>query len=65
MIYVMTRAGHGRTVSEDAVLIGDEFLNNDTAILTIPYGRMICVADGVGGNNAGEVASAVLCRFWC
>lgn len=58
MIYVMTQAGHGKDISEDTVLVGNEIYSNVTATVEVPENGLICVADGVGGNNAGEEASA-------
>lgn len=58
MIYVMTQAGHGRDVSEDTVLVGDQIYSNVTDTVEVPDEGLICVADGVGGNNAGEEASS-------
>ena len=57
MIYVMTRAGHGKDISEDTVLVGGQIFSNVTDTVDIPAEGLICVADGVGGNNAGEEAS--------
>ena len=57
MIYVMTQAGHGKDISEDTILVGSQVYSNVTDTADIPAGGLICVADGVGGNNAGEEAS--------
>ncbi len=58
MIYVMTQAGHGKDISEDTVLVGSQVYSNVTDTVDIPAEGLICVADGVGGNNAGEEASS-------
>lgn len=58
MIYIMTKAGHGKDVSEDTVLVGNQILTNTSDTVEITDSGVICVADGVGGSNAGEVASA-------
>ncbi len=58
MIYVMTQAGHGKDISEDTVLVGSQIYSNVTDTVDIPAEGLICVADGVGGNNAGEEASS-------
>ncbi|MBQ9063879.1 MAG: serine/threonine-protein phosphatase [Blautia sp.] len=69
MIYIMTQAGHGRDISEDTVLVGKKLYTNVTDTVEIPDEGFICIADGVGGNNAGEVASsfvleALTCHRW-
>ena len=58
MIYVMTQAGQGKDISEDTVLVGGQIYSNVTDMADIPDEGLICVADGVGGNNAGEEASS-------
>lgn len=58
MIYLMTQAGHGKDISEDTVLVGSQIYSNATDTVDIPAEGLICVADGVGGNNAGEEASS-------
>ena len=58
MIYIMTHAGKGKAVSEDNVLVGEELYSDTTDTADIPEEGFICVADGVGGSNAGEVASS-------
>lgn len=58
MIYVMTQAGHGKDISEDTVLVGCQIYSNVTDMVEVPDEGLICVADGVGGNNAGEEASS-------
>ncbi len=57
MIYVMTQAGHGKDISEDTVLVGNQIYTNVTDAVELSTEGLICVADGVGGNNAGEEAS--------
>ena len=51
MIYVMTQAGHGKDISEDTVLVGGRIYSNVTDVVDIPDEGLICVADGVGGNQ--------------
>ena len=58
MIYVMTQAGYGKDISEDTVLVGDRIYSNVTDTVEVPDEGLICIADGVGGNNAGEEASS-------
>ena len=57
MIYIMTHAGEGKKVSEDTVLVGSQLYSDVSDTADIPEDGFICVADGVGGNNAGEEAS--------
>ena len=58
MIYIMTHAGEGKTVSEDAVLVGTQVFRDIIDVVEVPKTGFVCVADGVGGNNAGEEASS-------
>ena len=58
MIYIMTHAGEGKSISEDVVLVGGQLYSDITETAEIPEEGIICVADGVGGNNAGEEAAA-------
>lgn len=57
MVYVMTRKGKHHLVSEDAVLVDREVLSDTTAVCAVPDNGFVCVADGVGGNSGGAVAS--------
>lgn len=57
MIYLMTQAGQGKTISEDAVMIGQQIYSNEIETVDFPPNGQIYIADGVGGNNAGEIAS--------
>ena len=57
MVYVMTRKGKHHSVSEDAVLVDKEVLSETTAAYSVLDNGFICVADGVGGNSGGAVAS--------
>ena len=58
MIAIATLAGTEKEMSEDAVLAGNDIVINANKLLDIPARGFICVADGVGGNNAGEIASS-------
>ena len=58
MIYIMTHAGEGKEISEDAVLVGRQLFSDTTDISDVPDDGFVCVADGVGGNSAGEEAAA-------
>ncbi len=62
MVYLSSRAGKRHQQSEDAVLVGSDFLNDTTKELQLPASGFVCVADGVGGNAGGAQASKfVLC----
>lgn len=58
MIYIMTRAGEGKETSEDSVLVGSQLYSDVMDTAEIPENGFVCVADGVGGNQAGEIASS-------
>ncbi len=58
MIYIMTRAGEGKETSEDSVLVGSQLYSDVMDAAEIPENGFVCVADGVGGNQAGEIASS-------
>lgn len=58
MVYVLTRAGTNKDISEDSVLVGKQIVSNDAAAIELPNEGFVCVADGVGGRNAGEEASS-------
>lgn len=58
MIAIATLTGTEKEMSEDAVLAGNDIVINANKLLDIPARGFICVADGVGGNNAGEIASS-------
>lgn len=60
MIYIDTRKGKHHKISEDAVLVGDIILSDESDVLPVPVEGFVCVADGVGGNNGGAAASAFL-----
>lgn len=58
MIYIQTRAGEGKNNSEDSVLVGSQLYLDTMDTAEIPENGFVCVADGVGGNQAGEIASS-------
>lgn len=58
MIYIVTHVGEGKETSEDSVLVGSQLYSNVMDVAEIPENGYVCVADGVGGNQAGEIASA-------
>lgn len=57
MIYVATQVGLHHEISEDAVVVGNIVLTETTEKLEMPESGFICVADGVGGNKGGAIAS--------
>lgn len=60
-IYAMTEKGE-HNENEDRILIGDNIIS-DGFFETENNGKItICIADGVGGNNAGAIASAFICE---
>lgn len=56
-VYATTQIGVGKNVCDDSVLVNDVILNNDSAELCDGEIKIICVADGVGGNSGGKDAS--------
>ena len=59
-IYLCTCVGIGKNVSDDRVLIGHGVYSDCTECLTLESG-CIAVADGVGGNQAGDIAAMLAC----
>lgn len=57
MVYVSTHAGKRHCNSEDAVLVGTKVFHETDATLPVPKRGFVCVADGVGGNDGGALAS--------
>ena len=60
-IYAMTEKGN-HNENEDRILINDTILSEGTLETECDGELKICVADGVGGNNAGAVASSFVCE---
>lgn len=60
-VYIKTAKAQQKTTSEDCVLAGSKIFSNAAASICVHDGA-IAVADGVGGNAAGEVASREVCR---
>lgn len=58
-IYAMTCKGN-HVQNEDSILINGEIIKNGF-YYTEADSLLACVADGVGGNNAGAVASEYVC----
>ena len=59
-IYLCTCKGIGKAVSDDRVLVGNGMYNDCVEVVTIDSGN-VAVADGVGGNQAGDVAAMLAC----
>ena len=60
-IYAMTEKGE-HSENEDRILINDTIVSVGTFETECDSNLKICVADGVGGNNAGTVASSFVCE---
>ncbi len=63
-IAALTNVGMERDHNEDNFLVGKDLATNDWLLTDEPYhpgtkGALLIVADGMGGTNAGEVASAI------
>lgn len=52
--------GIGKKTCEDAVLLGHSVMSDCETEIELDFPTMICVADGVGGNLGGELASNFL-----
>ena len=57
----MTEKGE-HVENEDRILINDTIVSAGTFETECDSNLKICVADGVGGNNAGAVASSFVCE---
>lgn len=62
MIYLSSHKGAEKNKSDDSVLIGSQIFSEATEITDVPEEAFICVADGVGGNNAGDEASTFVLK---
>lgn len=60
-IYAMTEKGE-HSENEDRILINDNIISDGFFETESNEQTIICVADGVGGNNAGAVASSFVCE---
>ena len=60
MIYAKVQAGIGKSVCEDSVIIGSKVISDEATVEGIPSHGFIGVADGVGGNRSGDIASTHL-----
>lgn len=63
MIYIATQAGTCHTISEDAVLVGDRVIADTLETFEMPERGFVCVADGVGGNRGGAIASRYVLKM--
>ena len=57
-VYAAIQCGIGKEQCEDVVVIGNTTVCDDTAEITLSTGGVVCIADGVGGNEGGQVASS-------
>ena len=60
-IYAVTQKGPSKAENEDRILVGSTILSSGELCTEISAG-MVAIADGVGGNNAGAVASQMVCE---
>lgn len=63
-IYAATRHGIHKTNNEDRIIVGRSVIADGEYSLELDNG-VIAIADGVGGNNAGAVASQFLADKLC
>lgn len=56
-VFGYTNKGLFRDINEDCILLGDNVLQHGVYDSDDFLGRIFCVADGVGGSPAGEIAS--------
>jgi protein phosphatase len=55
-VYVAVRCGIGKEQCEDVVVVGNDIICNGVGEYTLS-GGVVCVADGVGGNEGAQIAS--------
>ncbi|MCB7320456.1 PP2C family protein-serine/threonine phosphatase [Lacrimispora sp. 210928-DFI.3.58] len=60
-VYAVTRCGIGKSENEDRILIGKTILALGEYTGQLPSG-IVAIADGVGGNQAGSIASQYVCN---
>ena len=63
-IIAVTQKGINKTENEDRIVIGKSIIAEGTIFTEIDNG-VLAVADGVGGNNAGSVASHFIAGKLC
>ena len=56
-VNVVVSKGIGKKICEDSVLLGHSVMSECDAEIEVDLPTTICVADGVGGNLGGEIAS--------
>lgn len=56
-VYVAVQRGIGKMQCEDVVVIGNVIVCDDIAEIPFSTGGAVCIADGVGGNEGGYIAS--------
>lgn len=59
-VNVVVSKGIGKKTCEDSVLLGHSVMSECDAEIEVDLPTTICVADGVGGNLGGEIASHFL-----
>ena len=57
MIYAITSCGTNKLINEDAVLVGNTIVDTHVENIKLEDRWVICIADGVGGNAGGDLAS--------
>lgn len=63
-VIAITQKGLHKTENEDRIIVGKSILANGTLLSEITNG-ILAVADGVGGQNAGSVASHFVANSIC
>lgn len=63
-VIAVTQKGLNKTENEDRIIIGNTIVANGTLFSEIS-GGILAVADGVGGHNAGSVASHYIANSIC
>ena len=60
-IIAITQKGPSKTENEDRIIVGKNIIAEGIFQTQLPNG-IVAVADGVGGNNAGAVASHYIAK---
>lgn len=61
-VMAITQKGAGKIQSDDRILIHSVILNNELRYFEDISPRIIAIADGVGGNDGGNLAAEFVCR---
>ena len=61
-IFVKTVKGVGKNKSDDRVLVGHSILSEVVIEMSLTDG-VVAIADGVGGNDAGDMAASLVCAM--